>query len=225
MSCSRRWSVESKDLELVVAGGETWVRFRENCKEKMRSIFLERDEIAWLVRIFEELVIVDDSRVFWNQASLGFPRVIAQRCFNRHGSFLLVEEYAGSRKSGVVLVPEGRRGEGWDLFGSALRCVNEYLRDGGSRVDARLEVQSQALRGRRSFAEVLKNTGPPLEINTGVCLGKVARVPIWLKNLPAGASKTTVVPQTLAQAPAFGKKILKRTPSMHDPSVFANSDA
>jgi hypothetical protein len=44
--------VESKDLELVVAGGETGVRFRENCKGKMRSIFLERDEIAWLVRIF-----------------------------------------------------------------------------------------------------------------------------------------------------------------------------
>jgi hypothetical protein len=114
---------------------------------------LDRDEIAWLVRIFEELVEVEDSRVFWDQGRPGFPRVIAQRCFNRHGSFLLVEEYDGRRKSGVVLVPEGRRGEGWDLFGAALRWVNEFFRKGATMGKARPLVQ--AVRGRRTFAEVL----------------------------------------------------------------------
>jgi len=222
MSCSRRWSVESKDFELVVAGGETGVRFREKCKGRIRSIFLERDEIGWLVRIFEELVTVEDSRVFWNQASYGLPRVIAQRCFNRHGSFLLVEEYAGSRKSGVVLIPEGRGGEGWDLFGSALHCANEFLRYGGSRVDVRPEVQFQAMRGRRSFAEVLKNTGPHVETDTGVCSGKIAPLPCRLENIPVGESKTTVVPQILVHDPASGKAILKRT--MHGPSVLENPD-
>jgi hypothetical protein len=119
--------VESKDFELVVAGGETGVRFREKCKGRIRSIFLERDEIGWLVRIFEELVTVEDSRVFWNQASYGLPRVIAQRCFNRHGSFLLVEEYAGNRKNGVVLIPEGRGGEGWDYLARLYTVPMSFL--------------------------------------------------------------------------------------------------
>jgi hypothetical protein len=49
----------------------------EICRGKLRSILMDRDEIAWLVCIFEELVVVEDSRVFWNQAQAGLPRIIA----------------------------------------------------------------------------------------------------------------------------------------------------
>jgi hypothetical protein len=63
--------VESKDFELLVVGGETGVCIRKSCKGSMRSILMDRDGIAWLVRIFEELVVGEDSRVFWNQY-LGF---------------------------------------------------------------------------------------------------------------------------------------------------------
>jgi hypothetical protein len=66
MGFSSSWSVESKEFELVVVGGETGVRVRECCKGKKRSILLSRDELAWLVRTFEDLVRVEDSRVFWN---------------------------------------------------------------------------------------------------------------------------------------------------------------
>jgi hypothetical protein len=38
MGFSRRWSVESKDYELLVVGGETGVRVRESCKGRMRPI-------------------------------------------------------------------------------------------------------------------------------------------------------------------------------------------
>jgi hypothetical protein len=120
MVFSRRWSVESKDFELVVVGGETGVYLCEICRGKLRSILMDRDEIVWLDRIFEELVVVEDSRVFWNQAQAGFPRIIAQHCFNRHGGFLMVEEHDGGRKRGAVLIPKGRNAKGWDLFGSAL---------------------------------------------------------------------------------------------------------
>jgi hypothetical protein len=52
--------VESKDFELMVVGGETGVHIHERCKGMMRSILMDRDEITWLVRIFEELVEVED---------------------------------------------------------------------------------------------------------------------------------------------------------------------
>jgi hypothetical protein len=74
MPFSRRWSVESKDFELLVVGGETTVRFCESCKGMLRSILMDRDETAWLVRIFEELAVGEETRVFWNQAQPGFPQ-------------------------------------------------------------------------------------------------------------------------------------------------------
>jgi hypothetical protein len=58
MGFSSSWSVESKEFELVVVGGESGVRVRECCKGKKRSILLNRDELAWLVRIFEDLVLL-----------------------------------------------------------------------------------------------------------------------------------------------------------------------
>jgi hypothetical protein len=106
MGFHRRRSVESKDLELLVVGGETGVRVCESCKGKMRSILLDRDELAWLVSIYEDLVVVEDSRVFWNQSQPGFPWIIAQHCFNRHGGFLVVEEFIDDRRSGSVLIQE-----------------------------------------------------------------------------------------------------------------------
>jgi hypothetical protein len=78
----------AKEFEVVVVGGESGVRIRESCKGRHRSILLDRSELAWLLRTFESLVCVEDSRVFWDQSRYGFPRIIAQRHFNRHGGFI-----------------------------------------------------------------------------------------------------------------------------------------
>jgi hypothetical protein len=189
MACTRRWAVESKFFELVVVGDETGVRLRENCKGKLRSILLDRDEIEWLVRIFEELVDVEDSQVFWDQGRPGFPRVIVQRCFNRHESFLLVEEYDGRKKSRVVLVPEGRRGEGWDIFGSALRWVNEFFIKGATMGKARPVVQ--AARGSRTFAEVLKKNSVPIHTLAPAPVPAVRREKKMKNSYPTVKSSTT----------------------------------
>jgi len=79
---------------------------------------------------------------------LGFFGIKLNLGFPRHGCFLVVEEFDGGRKSGSVLILEGRRGKGWDLFGSALRLVNEHFRAGVRLVAAELDVQ--AVRGTRS---------------------------------------------------------------------------
>jgi hypothetical protein len=68
----------------------------------------------------------------------------------------MVEEHDGGKKSGAVPIPEGRRNKGWDLFGSALRLVNEHFRVEVRLVAALPEVQ--AVRGSRSYVEVLMKT-------------------------------------------------------------------
>ena len=66
MASSRRWFVESKEFKVLVKEGVAWVKFYEGSNGKQRSIFLQMDELAWLVKIVEELVGVETSEVFWD---------------------------------------------------------------------------------------------------------------------------------------------------------------
>jgi hypothetical protein len=142
----------------------------------MKSILLDRDELVWLMCIYEDLVVVEDSWVFWNQSQPRFPRILAQQCFKRYGGFLVVEEFNGDQRSGLVLIPEGRTGKGWELFGSVLRSAFEYFRAGCRDVVAKTGRVS-----RRSYAEVLAKTLAPLEESFGAVSGPVARVPRWVR--------------------------------------------
>jgi hypothetical protein len=112
MGFSSSWSVEAKEFELVVVGGESGVRIRESCKGRNRSILLDRTELAWLLKTFKSLVCVEDSRVFWDKSRHGFPQIIAQRHFNRHGGFMVIEEFNGDRRKDSIFIPEGRAGQG-----------------------------------------------------------------------------------------------------------------
>ena len=95
---------------MLVKEGAAGVRFYERSNGKQRLIFLQNDELAWLVKIVEELVAVESSEVFWDQSRAGYPRIIVQRRSNRHGCFLTVEEFDGRRRYGNILIPKGRYG-------------------------------------------------------------------------------------------------------------------
>ena len=122
--------------------------FERNNKHQ-RSIFVSRDELDWLARIGKELVVVENSEVFWDQSRAGYPRIIAQKCSNRHGNFLLLEEFDGRSKCGSIRIPEGRYGEGWDRLLVELRRANSSLRG------VREYPVRKKMAVRRSFAEVL----------------------------------------------------------------------
>ena len=104
MAGSRKWMVESKEFELVIKGGNTGVRFFERNSRNNRSIFLQRAEVKWLDSVVETLLAVTTSEVFWDQSRAGYPRVIAQKCSNRHGKFLTIEEFDGRRRCGSVMI-------------------------------------------------------------------------------------------------------------------------
>jgi hypothetical protein len=169
----------------LVVGGETGVRIRESCKGKNRSILLDRAELAWLLNTFETLVCVEDSRVFWDQSQHGFPRIIAQRHFNRHGGFMVIEEFNGDWRKDSIFIPEGRSGQGWNSFRAELRLVSDYFRAGFRAMVVELELHAD-LRGRRSFAEVLAKATPLLDAPFGDVSSLVARVPRWVRECSEG---------------------------------------
>jgi hypothetical protein len=143
-----KWAVESKEFELVIKGGGAGLRFFERNSKTSRSIFLHRDEVAWLDNIVEKLIVVRTSEVFWDQSRAGYPRVMVQKCSNRHGKFLTLEEYDGRRRCGSVMIPEGRFGQGWDCLKMEVKRANSSLNgDRGSRVFRKVT-------GEKSYAEV-----------------------------------------------------------------------
>ena len=75
---------------------------------------------------------VETSEVFWDQSRVGYPRIITQKCSNRHGHgwFLTIEEFVGRRQCGTILIPEGHHSQGWTRLISKLRQVNASLWEG-----------------------------------------------------------------------------------------------
>ncbi|KAE8009881.1 hypothetical protein FH972_006288 [Carpinus fangiana] len=123
MGWNRSWLVESKEFKFALKDSSPVLTIQERRKGVQRAVNLRKKEQVWLVRIFGELVAVEDSRVFRDQTVPGFPRVLAQKCGNRNGRFLVIEEYNGRGKCGSIFVPEGRNRQGWNQFVEELRNV------------------------------------------------------------------------------------------------------
>jgi hypothetical protein len=144
-----KWTVEAKEFELVVRGGNTGVRFFERTSKTNRSIFLQRAEVAWLDSVVEELVAVKISEVFWDQSRAGYPRIIAEKRSNRHGNFLTLEEFDGRKRCGSIMIPEGRYGQGWDRLKLEVSRVNSSL-------SVREKWKCKKVTVGRSYAEVVR---------------------------------------------------------------------
>ena len=162
------------------------MRIYERSHGKQRSIFLKKDELVWLEHTVEEMVLVESSKVFWDQLRAGYPRMIAQRCSNRHGSFLTVEEFDGRRRCGTILIPEGRYGQGWKRF-----ILEIYLANSSSLCEVRdREIRKdKEVKERRSYAEVMGLKVNQVEECFGPLTEPIARVPRWLREASAGLLK------------------------------------
>jgi hypothetical protein len=146
-----KWTVEAKEFELVVRGGNIGVRFYERNSKTNRSIFLQRAEVAWLDSVVEELLAVKTSEVFWDQSRAGYPRIFAEKCSNRHGNFLTIEEFDNKKRCGSIMIPEGRHGQGWERLKSEVSRANSLLSMGE-------KWKSKKVTLGRSYAEVVKET-------------------------------------------------------------------
>jgi hypothetical protein len=156
MGGSRKWSVESKDFELSIKGGNLGVRIVERSNGKQSSVFIHRDELAWLLDSVEAGEKVETSEVFWDQSRARVPRVILKYRANRNGRFMSVEEFDGRRRNGIILIPEGRLGQGWKRLTSELKKARSSLWEGRAfnlrKPERKPEIGAV---GRRNFAEVV----------------------------------------------------------------------
>ena len=126
MGWNRSWLVESKEFKFMLKDNSPVLTIHERRRGVQQAVNLRKKEQVWLVRIFGELVAVEDSWVFKDQTVPGFPQVLAQKCGNRNGRFLVIEEYNGRGKCGSIFVPKGRNRQGWNQFVEELRNVLQF---------------------------------------------------------------------------------------------------
>jgi hypothetical protein len=77
--------------------------------------------------VVEELLAVKKFEVFWDQSRTGYPRIFAEKCSNRHGNFMTIEEFDGRKRYGSIMILEGRYGQGWERLKSEVSKANSSL--------------------------------------------------------------------------------------------------
>jgi hypothetical protein len=177
MAGCRKWSVESKEFEMQIKVGAAGVRIFERSKGKQRSIFFVEGRVRLAGGYCEGGGVGGNLEGILGSIKAGYSWFIAQKCANRYGRFLTFEEFNGRRRCGNILVPEGRRGQGWDRIISELCMGNKALNEAREVKEIKKGV---AVRGRRSYVEAMG-----LSTNAEECFNSfnepIAVVPEWLK--------------------------------------------
>jgi hypothetical protein len=144
--------------------------------------------------------------VFWRRSRPGFPGIFAQRCANKHGRFLSVEDYEGGKRRGFILVPEGWKGEGWSAFQSELDSAVKFMKD--QRIKMKIPVK-KAHTVRSS--ETLSTSKPP-----------VTQRRSFAETL---ASSSFVVPPKLLTRNSTNQKKMPEVKSVSLPEIRLTADA
>ena len=82
------------------------------------SVFVlgfEKEEVSWLI---EQLTKAIKMKIFmgFNRKFRGKTKVhLLEVCFNVHGRFIRLSEFASNRKSTFLVILEGENGRGWEL--------------------------------------------------------------------------------------------------------------
>jgi hypothetical protein len=147
---------------------------RERTNSYIPFIFL----LGWLVGIVKEVVMEETSKVFWDQSRAGYPWFISQKCSNRHGLFLTVEEFEGTRRCSTILIPKSKHGQGWARVISKLCLASEALHVVKEEKGVK---KGKAVRGRRSYVEAMGLSMHSVEECFNSYTEPIARVPKWLK--------------------------------------------
>jgi hypothetical protein len=158
MEGDRFWTVEAKAFEVRIKGGETGVRIFESNKRKKSSIFVRRDELAWLIGALEVVVDEEKTETFWDQSRAGCPRILAKKCSNKHGRYVSIEEFEGRRRNGIILVPEGRYGQGWARLMLELDGAKSILWEGRA---SKVQKESIGETARRGSSVALESSSQP----------------------------------------------------------------
>ena len=118
-------SVEKKTILVrfeCEASGK-WCSLTEHSRGFVFALGFEKEEVGWLI---EHLTKANEMKnhMGFNRKFRGKTRVhLLEVCFNNHGRFIRLSEFASNRKSTFLIIHGGENGRGWEHLKIALSSM------------------------------------------------------------------------------------------------------
>ncbi|RVW15101.1 hypothetical protein CK203_083364 [Vitis vinifera] len=129
MKCKvEKFEVEKKSSQVKFEGsnGGTWVSVTERSRGFVVSVGFGREEVDWLTEHLKKAVELENTRGFTRKFRGENKIHLMEICFNNRGRFMKITEIATRRKPLLLVIPEGVKGNGWEVLRRAILSVQDY---------------------------------------------------------------------------------------------------
>ena len=120
-----KFSVDRKAFLVRFEGesGGTCRSLTEHSKGSVFALGFETEEVGWLIEHLAKAIELK-SYMGFNRKYRGKSRVyLMEVCFNNHGRFIRLSEFASKRKSTFLEIPEGEQGKGWEQLKNVISSM------------------------------------------------------------------------------------------------------
>ena len=137
-----------------------------NNREELRVCCLSRfwkEELEWLSEHLKKVVELEASRGFIRKIRGKTRTHLMEICFNSRGRFMKITEFVTKRKTLILVVLEGVKGNGWEALRKAISLVQDFSDQVVRALKETIEdsqVSKGIYRGCRSYADVVAEEEP-----------------------------------------------------------------
>ena len=97
-----------------------WCSLTEHSRGSVFALGFEKEDVGWMIEHLTKAIKMMNFMGF-NKKFRGNTRAhLMEVCFNNHGRFIRLSEFASNRKSTFLVIPEGENGRGWEHLKIAL---------------------------------------------------------------------------------------------------------
>ena len=128
------------------------------------SLSFEKDAVGWMIEHLTKAIEMK-SHLGFNRKFRGKYCVhLMEVGFNNHGRFIRISEFATNRRSSFLVIPEGKKGRGWENLKSALSSMlvvpPSIVVEKGRQYRGERFIHNHVGPLHKSFANVVSGKGP-----------------------------------------------------------------
>ena len=100
-----------------------WCSITEHSKGFVYVLGFEKEEVGWLIEHLTKAIEMKSHLRFNRKYRGKFSVHLMEVCFNNHERFIRISEFATIRKPTLLVIPESKKGRGWENLKSTLSSM------------------------------------------------------------------------------------------------------
>ncbi|RVX08577.1 hypothetical protein CK203_014299 [Vitis vinifera] len=104
--------------------GGNWCSIAKHSRGSVYVLGFEKVEVGWLIEQLTKAIELKSYLGFNKKYRGKFCVHLLEVSFNNHGRFIRISEFATNRKPTFLVIPEGKKGRGWENLKSALASLS-----------------------------------------------------------------------------------------------------